>query len=233
MWQNERVMEITEGKTRRDWDELQILWGKKGWEVASRALWLWDKWWRSSGSWQGDRGMSRAQGIFRTEKVWQRFVAAESLLFPCTFQPNQSSHCLFYCPTWWGAFYCLCSRPFSLKLTFFLSLFIVPCQSLPGFAKRAGISGSLVLAVGKVIKGGMKRGERPVQRWRQHFSDLLERYLLLLESCMMWGMSGREAEQVCLTYTQSLSSEMVVEYCVHRCQSGVQGVALPFTSSLA
>lgn len=119
--------------------------------------------------------MSRAQGIFRTGNVG-RNLWQQGLFYSVTLSiQTSSSHCLFYCPTLWGAFYCLCSHPILLKLTFFLSLFIGPCQTLPGFGKWAGISRSLVLAVGKVIKGGMKRGEGPVQRWGQHFSNLSER----------------------------------------------------------
>lgn len=166
--------------------------------MAARALWLWDSWWGSSGSWQRDRGMSGAQGIFRTGNVG-RDLWQQGLFYSLTLSiQTSSSHCLFYCLPLWGAFYRLCSHPFKLKLTFFLSLFIAPCQSLPGFGKWAGISGSLVLAVGEVMKGGMKRGEGPVQRWRQHFSNFLERDLLLLESCMTWGMSGKEVQQVSL-----------------------------------
>lgn len=120
-------------------------------------------------------------GSFKTGRIWGSFVAAGSLLFPHTFNPDQLSWLSSPLSHVVGASYHLCSHPFFHNFPFALHWPLQTLLRLPGFGKRAG-----VLAVGKVIKEGMKSNKGTVQRWRQDFSDLEEQGLLLLQSCMTW-----------------------------------------------
>lgn len=139
-----------------------------------------------------DKGTKAWVGLraFLGQGMLAEICGSRVSFIPSPFPSRPVLIIFFIVPQLWGAFYRLCRHPFLLKPTFFLSLFIAPCQSLPGFGKWAGISGSLVLTVGKVIKGGVKGSEGPVQRWTQDFSNLLGRDLLLLESCMTWGTAS-------------------------------------------
>lgn len=145
-----------------------------------------------------DKGIEAWVGLraFLAQGMLAEICGSRVSFIPLPFPSRPVLHIVFFTvPPLWGAFYHLCSHPFLLKLTFFLSLFIAPYQSLLGFGKWAGISGSFVLAVGKVIKGGMKRGEGPVQRWRQHFSNFLERDLLLLNPAWCEGCLAERYSQ--------------------------------------
>lgn len=65
------------------------------------------------------------------------------------------------------ASYHLCSHPFLSQANSFPFPLHWPLPTLlplPGFGKGAGVAVSLVLAVGKVIKGDMKRHKGTVQR---------------------------------------------------------------------
>lgn len=107
--------------------------------------------------------MRRAQGIFRTGSVWRSFVAAGSLLLPHTGRMPFSRPALLIVFSTVPCCWCLLSplQPsvFSQANSFPFPLHwpLPTLLPLPGFGKRARVSVSLVLAVGKVIKRGMKR----------------------------------------------------------------------------